>query len=397
MTKSRSYIKSHPWITFELDLNRASPRLWLLLGEAASKCDHIAGVPLSPPVAHDLHLVYLTKGVRGTTAIEGNTLSEEQVRQRIEGGSKLPPSQEYLGKEIDNIVEGCNKITGQFANRGDVSLTMESICEYNRLVLNGLPLAEGVIPGQIRAYSVGVFNYRGAPPEDCEFLLRRLCEWLNTGFQAPTFEKRKIYGILKAVLAHLYLAWIHPFGDGNGRTARLVEFQILLSVGVPTPAAHLLSNHYNTTRTEYYRHLDMSSKKENGVMLFVEYALQGFVDQLKAQLELIRSHQLDVHWINYIHECFRDNDTVTGRRQRHLVLDLTDKGEVVTLPQLLTISPRMAEHYRGKTLRTVKRDVNSLVDMGLVTMFSGRIFVEKGQMAAFLPFVVEQLRPPKFE
>jgi Fic family protein len=41
------------------------------------------------------------------------------------------------------------------------------------------------------------------------------------------------YAILKAILAHLCLAWIHPFGDGNGRTARLVEFQILIFPGCP--------------------------------------------------------------------------------------------------------------------------------------------------------------------
>ncbi len=38
------------------------------------------------------------------------------------------------------------------------------------------------------------------------------------------------------------MAWIHPFGDGNGRTARLLEFLILARCGmVPLPAAHLLS------------------------------------------------------------------------------------------------------------------------------------------------------------
>ena len=55
------------------------------LGEARSKCEHIAGVPLRPTVARELHQLYLAKGVLGTTAIEGNTLSEEQVRQLLEG------------------------------------------------------------------------------------------------------------------------------------------------------------------------------------------------------------------------------------------------------------------------------------------------------------------------
>ncbi len=58
-------------------------------------------------------------------------------------------------------------------------------------------------------------------------------------------------GVLKAIVAHLYIAWIHPFGDGNGRTARMVEFKICLSSGIAVPAGHLLSNHYNETREAY--------------------------------------------------------------------------------------------------------------------------------------------------
>lgn len=68
--------------------------------------------------------------------------------------------------------------------------------------------------------------------------------------------------ILKAIAAHLYLAWIHPF-DGNGRTARLMELRLLLAAGVTTPATHLLSNHYNLTRGEYYRQLDAASRTGN--------------------------------------------------------------------------------------------------------------------------------------
>jgi Fic family protein len=98
------------------------------------------------------------------------------------------------------------------------------------------------------------------------------------------------------VVAHLCLAWIHPFGDGNGRTARLVEFQILLGAGVPTPAAHLLSNHYNQTRTEYYRQLDRASKSGGEIVPFIEYAARGFVDGLREQLHKIRDQQWDVSW-----------------------------------------------------------------------------------------------------
>ena len=98
----RLHETTHPWLRFmvRLDAATAPPDLWMLLGEAASKCDHIAGVPLKPETADRLHKLYLAKGVRATTAIEGNSLSEEEVIGRLDGSLHLPPSKEYLGKEI---------------------------------------------------------------------------------------------------------------------------------------------------------------------------------------------------------------------------------------------------------------------------------------------------------
>lgn len=76
----------------------------MLLGEARSKCDHIRWVPLKPDVAKKLHEVYLAKGAQATTAIEGNTLSENEVLERVRGELQLPPSKEYLGREVDNVI-----------------------------------------------------------------------------------------------------------------------------------------------------------------------------------------------------------------------------------------------------------------------------------------------------
>ncbi|MCX6916585.1 MAG: Fic family protein, partial [Verrucomicrobia bacterium] len=63
----RTYEQTHPWITFQADLKKASPKLWMNLGEIRSKCDHIAGVPLRPFVAQRLHQLFLARGVLGTT------------------------------------------------------------------------------------------------------------------------------------------------------------------------------------------------------------------------------------------------------------------------------------------------------------------------------------------
>ena len=95
-----NYLKTHPWITFQLDLTDAPVRFWTLLGDANAKCEFISGIPLMPEVAKRLNAVSLEKGARATTAIEGNTLSEEEVSLLARGKLDLPPSKEYLAQEV---------------------------------------------------------------------------------------------------------------------------------------------------------------------------------------------------------------------------------------------------------------------------------------------------------
>lgn len=192
--------------------------------------------------------------------------------------------------------------------------------------------------------------------------------------------------ILKAVVAHLYLAWIHPFGDGNGRTARLLEFQILIDAGVPTPAAHLLSNHYNQTRAEYYRQLDRASQSGGDITPFLVYALQGFVDGLRAQIDQIRVQQWDVSWQNYVHDVFRGKISSGDLRRRQLLLDLSAKPEGVRRGDLPRLSPEVASLYARKTPKTLSRDVNALIGMGLMEeREDGSCRAKRETILAFLP------------
>jgi len=394
-----TYQESHPWLTFKIDLRNASRTFWILAGEAKSKCEHIASIPLKPGVEAKLHAVYLAKGVRATVAIEGNTLSEDQVQQRIEKGLVLPPSQEYLGKEIDNIIAAINQIGSQVQAGTPPVLSVKLIKEFNHLVLDKLELNEGVVPGEIRKGPFGVAHYRGAPAAECEYLLERLCEWLNgPDFPSPDDgqELNVITSLIKAVLAHIYLEWIHPFGDGNGRTGRLLEFVILVSSGVPSPAAHLLSNHYNLTRTEYYRQLDLSTSKLKGdVKPFLEYAFRGFVDGLREQIKLIRDQQWTVAWQNYVHEQFQDCSSPSDVRRRHLVLDLSIANKPVPLSELASISPRVATAYAKKGPRTLSRDLNALIKQDLIKLKEGGYLTTKDKILAFLPFRHKPIMKPK--
>ncbi|MBM4123645.1 MAG: Fic family protein [Nitrospira sp.] len=393
---SRTYIKSHPWITFSLDLTCRTQTLWMLLGEAKSKCEHLANVILAPDAAKQLHEIYLAKGVLATTAIEGNTLTEEEVLKQIEGKLRLPPSREYLGQETENIISACNFILQDIKGGNPPALNIETVKNFNHRVLDKLKLDEGIIPGEIRKGSVGVGRYRAAPSEDCEYLLERLCAWLSgSTFSVPDGKPQLdlVFAIIKAILAHLYLAWIHPFGDGNGRTARLVELLILVSSGVPSSAAHLLSNHYNQTRSEYYRQLDTSSKSGGDVIPFLTYALQGFVDGLRSQIDFIHKQQWQIAWENYVHEQLEGHSSVVNARRYNLVIAISSYDQLVPVQKLLEERPRVANAYATRTSKTLTRDLNALVDKGLVEQVANKYRAKKEVMLAFRPVVAKPNRP----
>ncbi len=395
MTQEFEYTRTHKWMTFSLQLSSAHPKFWILAGEAKSKCEHLANVPLKPAIAKKLHTLCLVKGVRATVAIEGNTLSEDQVQRRLDGKLSLPQSQEYLGKEVDNIIEAVNKITSQVESGHPPALSVELIKEFNRLILQGLELGEDVVPGEIRKASFGVGQYRGAPALECEYLLEKLFRWLNgPDFNIPNDENRIVTAIIKAIVAHVYIEWIHPFGDGNGRTGRLVEFLILVTSGVPSPAAHLLSNHYNSTRAEYYRQLDRSSKSGGDLLPFLTYAFQGFIDGLRGHLTYVWHQQWSIAWESFVYERFQEKTSPSDERRRRLVLDLSHNSESVPIDKIQHLTPKLAAAYAKKNPRTVARDLNKLSEMGLIESGPKGYRAKMERILAFLPLTHDPIHNP---
>ncbi len=373
------------------DVNRFQPNQWMLMGGARSKCEHLSGAPLTPDVAQNLYQVTLVKGALATTAIEGNTLDEEQARGILDGTFKAPPSRQYQEQGVRNVLDTLGDLHHRIIGGENVQLTTALVREFNRQVLRGLEAADGVNPGEIRPQSVTVADYRGAPAEDCAFLLDRLVDWLNSSvFQSEDPELRFALCIARAVYAHLYLAWIHPFADGNGRTARMVEFMLLARSGlVPIPAAHLLSNHYNLTRDRYYRELARASKSGGDTLGFVSYALEGFVDGIREAIVMVRNQQIYVTWVNYIHSRFAEEpNTKAMDRQRALVLAMP-QGTVFSRADLEGITSKVARMYASAGPRTLMRDLNHLSALGLIRKV-GRMFTANWDVVlAFLPPIAE--------
>ncbi|WP_404351892.1 Fic family protein [Phycicoccus jejuensis] len=338
----------------------------MLLGEAYSKCEHLVGSPLKPAIAKELAAISLTKGVHATTAIEGNTLSLDQVRERIEGGKALSESLEYQGIEVENIAKALLLIDHEMVDGAMPGFTVERILALHAMVLTGLAEPPDRAPGEFRTHSVGVGTY-GAPEWNIvEDLMSQMVEWLNS--MDPGFDTRRsdrfAAAVFCAVLAHLYIAWIHPFGDGNGRTARLVEVHILARSGlIPMVATNLLSDHYNTTRPKYYEQLARASATGQPYD-FVHYAVTGFVDQLREQIQTVKAHNLRVAWESYVHEGFA-HVKATDARSRQRALALALPSDWVTKKQATELTPDLIREYAVAGPRMPARDLNKLVELGL--------------------------------
>jgi len=394
----RRFLRSHPWIDFCSPVGALQPTFWLHVGAAESKCVHIARSPLKPELAERLHQTSITKGARATTAIEGNTLTEEQVARAVRGELEVPPSQEYLKQEASNVIDAFNDLTRQLIVEHErLVLTPELLEQLNGKILDKAELTEGVLAGRIRTHSAVVGGYRGAPAEDCRFLVELLCDWINGdelrppggGDENPV--ARFYCAFLRATLAHLYLAWIHPFGDGNGRLSRLVEFAILIEAGVPLTAAHLLSHHYNLTRARYYTRLEESSQRGHGlagVTRFLDYAVEGFADQLSEQILEISRAVFATTWREYVYDTLPAG-TPAQRRQRKVTLELpsplSPREGWVQRADIRTLTPEIAGLYANKGPRTVARDINRLCERGVVIRDDDRIAANSSLLLRHMP------------
>lgn len=360
---------SHPWINFQFEAESLQATSWVLLGEAKSNCEHLIGSPLKPSVAAHLSAVYLARGVHATTAIEGNTLSEEEVLDRVRGPKDdLPASREYLGTEVDNIIEAIGDIDRAVRTGDTVPLDRHRLQILHTLVLRGLEDPPENDPGNFRRHNVGVARYRAPDHEQVEGLVDSLFEWLEA-LQSPPGAgdgDRFAASLIRAILAHLYIAWIHPFGNGNGRTARLVEVQILTeSALMPLVATNLLSDYYNKTREKYYAELQRASETRSPAG-FVAYAIRGFVEELRLQIKVVKNQNVRVAWEGYIHEVMNTfKGTVAKSRQRRVALAMPF-DRFIQRDEVLELSPRIAADYARTGERTPVRDLNDLVRMGLL-------------------------------
>jgi len=359
--------REYPHISFNHDW-KLSSGAWRMIGECEAYANAIANTPILPHYYDELMKVSLLKGAQSTTAIEGNTLTDSEIEQLI-SGKNLPPSQKYQQKEVKNVVDALNELLIEMVEGGVNKLISEELLlRFHRLIGHDLGESFAATPGKFRNTDVIVGTYRCPDYRDVPELVNKLCAWMKNEFSFGNKQQEFHNVLIQAIVCHVYIEWIHPFNDGNGRTGRLVEYYILLRGGNPDIASHILSNYYNQTRPQYYYHLDKAAK-ERDIKGFIEYAIVGFRDGLVAKLNEIQKSQFENTWHAHIYNTFDELKNVTRnevfRRRRKLALSLPI-NIIFRAEELPGLSIPLAQMYSGKSLKTIQRELEKLYELGLI-------------------------------
>ncbi len=351
-----------------------TPETMYQLGQCNAIIKALSETPIQPNYRRQLLTVSLHKGALATTAIEGNTMSQEELESII-AGKEYPPSKDYQKKEVENILNALNTFLQEIIhrNQGDV-VDKKLLLRMHKMVGADLGEAFSAIPGRFRENPVTVGRYKAPDYKDLEKFMDTFFEWMQNEFHFASGQSFA-EAVIQAIVAHVYIAWIHPFGDGNGRTARLLEFYILLRAGNPDFASHLLSNFYNETRPEYYRQLDKSTKTGN-LSDFIRYAVQGYRDGLLGILNVVNHYQFEMSWKNLVYNSFSGKNIsgkteTLNKRRRNLILSIPI-GHSLSVEELLKTNIEIALLYNGLSARTIKRDIDELLKMELLAEEGGK-------------------------
>ena len=345
-----------------------------LLGECEVYIKAICNTPILPNHYKKLMHVALVKGAQATTAIEGNTLSDNEIEELIQGKQELPPSRDYLGKEVTNVFAALNSLLNEIVKENKCDyIELDLLKRFHHMIGKDLGEHFSAVPGQLRNNDVVVGSYRCPDHRDVPVLLDKFCVWLKEEFGFGKEQQTLSQVIVQAIVAHIYIEWIHPFGDGNGRTGRLIEFYILLRGGSPDIASHLLSNHYNLTRNEYYRQIERSTATRD-LTSFIEYALVGFRDGLDNVLKIIQESQYENTWRKFIYDKFDeikdDSNENVFKRQRTLALELPMTGSF-TVSKVPELTIKLAGYYsqnnaKKVSTKTLERDLDRLLELEII-------------------------------
>jgi Fic family protein len=339
---------------------------------------------LPPEWREQLNKLNRIRVVHGTTALEGNPLSEAEVSHQMDILDGIGSSTGAITKEqaqIRNAGMAQAWVRHRFA-QDSPPLRREDLLTMHRMLTQHSDTHNNS-PGRWRTFQVTVGArelggvHRGAPHEKLDQMMDDYVTFLNHQRQLDT------HPVVRALLAHFFLVTIHPFGDGNGRVSRLVEAGILFRQGYNVHGFYGLSNYFFRHGDEYKRLLQECRRGQPfNVTPFIRFGIEGFAQELKGINNFIKTKLNRVVYRAMLIRAFNKRvgsyRRLLNQREYNLLDFLLNETEPIDpfsenpSRQLrfasLLESPFVKGAYKSVTSRTFHRELNRLGSLGFVTI-----------------------------
>jgi Fic family protein len=337
----------------QYDLKLVEPSFGSSLTDLVIELDYLRKKPLGgsthPKVFFQLKHIFHTLESIGSARIEGNnTTIAEYIESKLAETENVPSGI----KEIQNIEKAMEFIEEHVK---DYPINRSFVSEIHKMIVDGLeppPNGEGDhTPGDYRKINLKINKSAHQPPE-----WLKVEEYMSELLDFVSRDDSPKYDLLKAAIAHHRFVWIHPFGNGNGRTVRLFTYAMLVKTGfninvgrIINPTAVFCSN-----RNDYYNNLSLADTgTDNGILAWSEYVLKGLKEEIEkidklSDYEFLRKEIL--------------LPTISHSLERKYITDVEAKILKRVIEKQVVQASDVKEFFVGKINAEVSRQIRKLID-----------------------------------
>ena len=345
------YKKPDHWIKY--DLQTISQAL-ILAKSAVSALKNVSFFPLDQ--REKLKRLQLKREVMGTSRIEGIEVTDEDF-QKIFSNTSLENPKTRSQRQVSAIIK-----TYQWLNSlpTDQPLNKQLILDIHKNIITGAD-DDRVPPGILRKADQNVHfgfpQHRGAKGGDeCKKAFNQLLE-------AIPQEIKKHDPLIQGLSIHYHLSAIHPFLDGNGRTARALESFIQQKQGLKEEFFISLSNYYYEEKQDYLNTLAQVRKENHNLNSFILFGLKGVKEQCQ---HLLSEYNLYIEKAIFKNFLFKAFNIFKGSRREAVA------ERQLEILKLLLKSEHTADDLEKKTLlfyqklkkprQTFEKDLKELIE-----------------------------------
>jgi len=349
------------------------PRRWILydatavmaaLVDAKSAVQSLTTLPFQKSWVEALQELQLKREVAGTSRIEGAEFTERELEEAVRPDISPEELRTRSQRQARSAMQAYRWI-GELAS--DQPISADLVREIHRRLVTGCDddhCPPGVLRGRDYNVTFGIPPHRGAGGGPvCEEAFAGLLQSVQTEF-------RDHDPLVQAMALHYHLAAMHPFLDGNGRTARAMEALVLRRAGLTDRAFVAMSNYYYDEKPAYLRILSEVRQGGHDLTPFLIFALKGVRIQCERLTAEIRRHMQRALFRDTMYSLFNRLETkrkrVIGERQIK-VLKVLLEVETISIDKL---SDRVAGDYasRKNAFGALLRDLAQLRALRAITI-----------------------------